>query len=179
MPNNHFSAAQCSSYTLLNESDRTISSYGSFAEGKCDIGLSTKWYRFSARAGATMPESCVPIYLCGTYSTGWVNGTYPTVHEGVASRQVCFNSRWFGCCWRTRNIRIQNCGSFYVYELKAAPYCPARYCGGPFDSSNLTSRLLIFYSSILPWSGERKSSLLCSSYSRLSVEEPGAVTAIK
>ena len=151
MPNNHFSVAQCSSYTLLNESDRTISSYGS-RWGKCDRGLSSKWYRFSARAGATMPESCVPKFLCGTVRTGWLNGKHPTVHEGVVSRQVCFHVG-DSCCWRPRNIRIRNCGGFYVYELKAVPsyYCPARYCGGPLGLSNLTSRLLIFYSSILPF----------------------------
>ena len=142
---NHFSVAQCISYTLLNESDRTTSSYGSYGTGKCDSGLSTKWYRLSARAGATMPESCVPMYLCGTYVTGWLNGKHPTVREGVVSRQVCFNL-WHDCCYWSRNIRIRNCGGFYLYELKAAPYCPARYCGGTFDSSNLTSKLLIFYS---------------------------------
>ena len=144
MPNNSFSVAQCSSYTLLNESDRTTSSYGSQDEGKCDSDLSTKWYRFSARAGGTMPETCVPLYLCGTESTGWLNGKHPAVHEGVVSRQVCLT--WRDCCWKKKDIRIQNCGGFYVYELKALPsdYCPARYCGGPFDSSNLTSRLLIF-----------------------------------
>ena len=151
MPNNHFSVAQCSSYTLLNESDRTISSYGS-RWGKCDRDLSNTWYRFSARAGATMPESCVPTYFCGTVCTGWLNGKHPTVHEGVVNRHVCFN-QWGDCCrWRI-SIRIRNCGGFYVYELKAVPsyYCPARYCGGPLGLSNLTSRLLIFYSSILPF----------------------------
>ena len=148
MPNNHFSVAQCSSYTLLNESDRTTSSYN---EGKCDRGLSTKWYRFSARAGATMPESCVPMYLCGTVYTGWLNGKHPTVHEGGVSRQVCFQFL-SDCCWWRISIRIRNCGGFYVYELKDPPaFCPARYCGGTFDPSNLTSRLLIFYPSILPF----------------------------
>ena len=92
-----------------------------------------------------MPESCVPMYLCGTIVTGWLNGKHPTVREGVVSRQVCFHFR-DDCCFHTRNIRIRNCGGFYVYELKAALGCPARYCGGTFDSSNLTSRLLIFYS---------------------------------
>ena len=92
-----------------------------------------------------MPESCVPMYLCGTFATGWLNGKHPTVREGVVSRQVCFHFR-DDCCFHTRNIRIRNCGGFYVYELKAALDCPARYCGGTFDSSNLTSRLPIFYS---------------------------------
>ena len=142
--NNHFSVAQCSSYTLLNESDRTTSSYGSDIGGKCDRDLSTKWYRFSARAGGTMPESCVPMYLCGTETTGWLNGKHPTVQEGVVSRQVCFHYRDDCCDW-TKDIRIRNCGGFYVYELKAVRYCPARYCGGPFDSSNLTSRLHMFF----------------------------------
>ena len=109
-------------------------------QSKCDRDLSTKWYRFSASAGATMPEFCVPRYLCGTRVTGWLNGTHPRVHEGVVSRQVCFHDS--NCCWRRINIRIRNCGGFYVYELKAPPDCPMRYCGGP---SNLTSRLRIFY----------------------------------
>ena len=94
-----------------------------------------------------MPESCVPTYLCGTWITGWLNGKHPTVQEGVVSRQVCFRLQDDCCFWRIK-IRNRNCGGFYVYELKAAPswLCPARYCGGPFDSSNLTSRILMFYS---------------------------------
>ena len=65
------------------------------------------------------------------------------MQEGMVSRQVCFN--WRDCCQWKINIRIRNCGDFYVYELKAPGVCGLRYCGGPFDSSNLTSRLLMFY----------------------------------
>ena len=92
-----------------------------------------------------MPESCVPMYLCGTETTGWLNGKHPTVQEGVVSRQVCFH-HGYDCCWRPKNIRIRNCGGFYVYELKDVPFCPSRYCGGTFDPSNLTSRLIMFSS---------------------------------
>ena len=130
---NCLAAPECSSYTLLNEADRSVSFKG---VAKCDSGLSTKWYRFSAAAGAAMPESCVPKNQCGTHAPGWLNGKNPTVAEGVVSRQVCYHWSSNCCLWKN-NIRVRNCGGFYVYELRKPPACQLRYCGGPAIAGSL------------------------------------------
>ena len=130
---NWLAAPECSSYTLLTEADRSVSFKGG---AKCDSGLSTKWYRFSAAAGAAMPESCVPKNQCGTHAPGWLNGKNPTVAEGVVSRQVCYHWSSNCCLWKN-NIRVRNCGGFYVYELRKPPACQLRYCGGPAIAGSL------------------------------------------
>ena len=110
----------------------------------CDGNLATKWYRFSAAAGEVMPDSCVPTWRCGTHAPGWLNGKHPTEAEGVVSRQVCYH--WISkCCNWKNNIRVRNCGGFYVYELTKPPACHLRYCGG----ANAGSFIAIRYDTIL------------------------------
>ena len=75
-----------------------------------------------------MPDTCVPKQHCGTYAPGYLTGGHPTVDEGVVSRKVCFHS-YYGCCEISQNIRVRNCGGFYVYELLPTPKCFLRYCG--------------------------------------------------
>ena len=75
-----------------------------------------------------MPETCVPIRRCGTHAPGWLNGKHPTVAEGAVTRQVCYH--WSNkCCMWENNIRVRNCGAFYVYELVKTPTYYLRYCG--------------------------------------------------
>ena len=75
-----------------------------------------------------MPDQCVPAYHCGTHAPGWLNGAHPAVAEGAVQRKVCFH--WTSnCCLWSINIRVRNCGGFYVYELSDTPACHLRYCG--------------------------------------------------
>ena len=47
---------------------------------------------------------------------GWMVGEHPTVDQGVVRRKACFH--WSNnCCSFSANIRVRNCGSYYVYEL--------------------------------------------------------------
>ena len=66
---------------------------------------------------------------CGTYSTVWLNNQHPSSDQGIISCEVCANvfNITVECPWPW-NIRVKNCGGFFVYELKATPYCPMRYC---------------------------------------------------
>jgi hypothetical protein len=125
--------AQCSQpYATLNDPTRNTS-YPAAATN-CDGYLGglqwagPSWYRFAGAAGARMPESAPPTQVCGTYATGWLNGTHPTVAEGVVNRTVCFN--WAGnvCSWST-TVQVANCDSYYLYNLPNAPECYLRYCG--------------------------------------------------
>ena len=46
------------------------------------------WYRFTAAAGVRMQTFCVPKRRCGTHAPGWLNGSHPSVGEGIVSRRV-------------------------------------------------------------------------------------------
>ena len=118
----------CKNYTVLSEEDRA---QGDTLQNnvRCDAwDLTPGWYRFQRAAGDQMPEKCVLRYRCGTHAPGWLSGAHPTVDEGVVIRQVCYH--WHtSCCHWSNNIKVRNCSSYYVYELKRTPECYLRYCG--------------------------------------------------
>ncbi|CAH3133263.1 unnamed protein product [Porites lobata] len=116
---------ECQNYGSLNSYTRKIT-YSS--GGHCDNGIGPGWFRFEGSAGTRMPTSCPPYYRCGTYATGWLNGGHPTVADGQVSRTVCFHWTSSCCEWST-NIKVRNCGSYYVYYLSGTPTCSLRYCG--------------------------------------------------
>ena len=122
----------CESYHVLNNADRNVVNTAQ-NNLKCDRSsrdLSTLpgWYRFTGAAGDKMPTECVPQKRCGTHASGWLNGAHPTVQEGIVTRQVCYH--WSSdCCRWNNNIRIKNCGAYFVYELADTPTCWLRYCG--------------------------------------------------
>ena len=96
---------------------------------RCDQRDLTKgWYRFSGQAGSAMPTKCVAKNYCGTHAPGWMQGSHPTQAQGAVTRKVCYH--WNNnCCNWSNNIRVRNCGGFYVYELDKTPVCHLRYCG--------------------------------------------------
>ena len=77
-----------------------------------------------------MPTFCPPKYRCGAYASGWLSGGHPTVADGEVSRKVCFHD-YSKCCEYSTNIKVRNCGSYYVYYLNGTPggKCYIRYCG--------------------------------------------------
>ncbi|XP_078383960.1 uncharacterized protein LOC144666402 isoform X2 [Oculina patagonica] len=118
---------ECFQYKFLNGSDRH-QDHDNYNGAKCDKDLTEDWYRFYGGAGSRMASSCVPTHRCDTDLTGWMEGSHPTVEEGVAARKVCFNG-YNNCCYKTVEINVRNCGSFYIYRLKKLSVCNARYCG--------------------------------------------------
>ena len=120
---------ECFQYRTINDASRAAS-YNN-PQYKCDRrddNISTGWYRMMGKTGNHVPEYCVPINHCGTHAPGWLNGTHPSVHEGIVTRQVCYH--WKGkCCYWKNNIKIRNCGNYYVYHLVKPPTCLLRYCG--------------------------------------------------
>ncbi|KAL9960533.1 hypothetical protein ACROYT_G034005 [Oculina patagonica] len=116
----------CKNYTVLSEADRTEGN--TVLADLCDGDLVTGWYRFQGAAGDRMPDKCVPKRRCGTDAPGWINGSHPKVNEGVVIRKVCYHD-YDSCCYVSNNIKVRNCGAFYVYELTKTPGCNRRYCG--------------------------------------------------
>ena len=49
------------------------------------------------------------------------------VVDGIVDRRACFS--WKNdCCSRSNEIRVRNCGKFYVYNLPSPKGCYQRYC---------------------------------------------------
>jgi len=118
-------AVECTSYSSLTSGDRKTTYVSK--SSLCDNNLNG-WYRFQGAAGTRMPTTCPPMERCGTAGSGWLNGVHPTVADGRVTRQACFN--WSSnCCWRSTNIEVRNCGSFYVYHFTGSGGCYHRYCG--------------------------------------------------
>ncbi|XP_015753091.1 PREDICTED: uncharacterized protein LOC107332854 isoform X1 [Acropora digitifera] len=122
---------ECYKYTSLNESNRAMTYAKRSLSGLSDSKLSG-WYRFNGGAGTQMAEVCPKMYSCSANSSGWLNGTHPSVAEGIVKRKVCFlqrASQFFNdCCNHSRTISVRNCGAFYVYGLDPPDYY-SRYCG--------------------------------------------------
>ena len=114
------SLVECSKYTFLNESNRAMTYVNSRLGNLLDSKLSG-WYRFSGGSGTQIAEACPKMYSCNTKSSGWLNGTHPTVAEGIVQRIVCFLQRvsqsFNDCCNHSNKISVRNCGEFYVYRL--------------------------------------------------------------
>ena len=105
----------CTNYTVLSEADRAQGNVQPPYD-RDDSGLATGWYRFQGPAGDLMPDKCVLMYRCGTENPGWLNGTHPTVAEGVVKRTVCHSDNRH-CCTESNIIKVRNCSGYYVYEL--------------------------------------------------------------
>ena len=139
-------ASECVNFKALNQSDRAVGNSDQ-ATVKCDGRapdniLSPGWYRMTGNSGDQIPETCVPMRRCGTSAPGWLNGTHPTVEEGVVTRQVCYH--WSNkCCNWKNNIKVRNCGDYYVYQLVKPPVCNLRYCGSKACEFEFLSQIII------------------------------------
>ncbi|XP_020609788.1 uncharacterized protein LOC110048345 isoform X2 [Orbicella faveolata] len=123
----------CSNYKTLYAADR-LTSYTSQSSVRCDkYDITPGWYRFVSSYGygyPKMPTHCPSMNRCRTHAPGWMNGYHPSVADGVVTRTVCYH--WSNnCCQWKNNIKVKNCGAFYVYELQKTPACYLRYCAEP------------------------------------------------
>jgi len=113
-----------------------------FGEMTCDKGpkFTKRWYRFSGEAGTAIAGTCPSTHHCGAIITGWMNGTHPTQEEGIVTRRSCFHFYKKCCNWK-KDIRVRNCGDFYVYELDTVPFCDARYCSDEKGNHLINSQI--------------------------------------
>ncbi|XP_078055451.1 uncharacterized protein LOC144480175 [Mustelus asterias] len=122
----------CRNHTVLDQSWRSTDCKRTECANKwkCDLHLCEGWYRFKSSGGWKIPETVVPVHRCSTAATGWLNGSHPTVEQGEVNMTVCFN--WDGnyCNW-DREIKIKNCSSYFVYELKPPRTSWSAYCTEP------------------------------------------------
>ncbi len=124
----------CRHYQTLSEGGRAVTDTSYWNYRQCDDKL-YGWYRFMGNAGNRMLDYC-PLatgssgHKCGAYYQGWItSGSKPSVYDGEVSRLVCFSSYRACSCQYQQQIKIRNCGSFYVYWITSVPTCSLRYCG--------------------------------------------------
>ena len=123
------SFSECRNYKTLSSVDRKVTyrPYHRLRDGTLGPG----WFRFQGDAGTKMPTSCTPMYRCGSYGTGWLNGAHPQEHEGSVTRKACFHYPP-SCCRFPKNIQVRNCSGYYVYYLTAT-IGTVRYCGTDWE----------------------------------------------
>merc|ERR1712087_167701 len=87
----------------------------------------SSWYRFMGQAGTKMPEFPYGSSTCQTWAPGWINGKHPTRKGQIVERLACFTVGE-NTCYDRENIKITNCGSFFLYFLPDITKCNNRYC---------------------------------------------------
>jgi hypothetical protein len=125
------------SYTVINDTRRSTSNVFNATRGDallCDRGeiKESLWYRFELADGNKLATSRPESHQCGTFSPIWMNGSHPSVVDGEVQRKACAYvpvAFPFGCAY-AYNIKVLNCGSFYVYQLKPPRHCFLAYCVG-------------------------------------------------
>ena len=75
-----------------------------------------------------MPTQCVPDNRCGAVFSGWLKGGHPTLADGEVSSEVCFTFSG-DCCENSMNIKVKDCGSYFIYKLQKVYAWCQRYCG--------------------------------------------------
>ena len=58
-----------------------------------------------------------------------MNGSHPTVAEGVVTREVCYTFHEKECCYLRDTISVKNCSGYFVYKLERPESPVVRYCG--------------------------------------------------
>lgn len=124
-----FDPCNSGNYQTLNSSDRLVGNTDQRSL-KCDKrDLIRGWYRFTGDAGDKMPNTRpTSTRRCGTHAPGWIDGGNPSVAAGEVTRKVCYYWSGVDCRWNN-NIKVKNCGAFFVYKLRKPPVCWLRYCG--------------------------------------------------
>lgn len=97
----------------------------------------TGWYRIITGGNFNyLPEGPVAQSQCGTYGTGYLQGTHPTAAEGIVTRTAGFT--WDNALNCVVNIQVVNCNhEYYVYYLPEACACANSYCASNVVPANL------------------------------------------
>nr|XP_021336104.1 uncharacterized protein zmp:0000001031 isoform X2 [Danio rerio] len=110
----------CHQYTTLDEYWRNIRIKYYLDHDDTMVEWSG-WYRlYLTGQSAQMSEWCMSSMGCGGYTGLYLNGSHPTLEDGVVTRDVVGRNMWSNQCgkYRSSSIRVKACpGDYYVYEL--------------------------------------------------------------
>ena len=130
----------CTDYKILDEKERNHHFKTPESSWWCDkTGVSYKrspkwhgdnWYRFLPPAGTKIPEEAPTYQYCGTSASGWLQGSHPINLGETVIRTVCFVWSASKTCHSsyTSQIKVRNCGQFFLYNLVDVKACNLGYC---------------------------------------------------
>jgi len=127
----------CNDYKILNEMERNHQVKTSGDSWSDSTGCSGKkspqwhgddWYRFLSPAGTRIAEQAPGVYYCGSSASGWMQGSHPTSLGETVTRTVCFQGSSSYPCWQSTEIKVRNCGQYFLYRLVNTPTCNLGYC---------------------------------------------------
>uniref|UniRef100_A0A673GTB2 ZP domain-containing protein n=1 Tax=Sinocyclocheilus rhinocerous TaxID=307959 RepID=A0A673GTB2_9TELE len=157
------SSDPCYDYNTLDEYWRDIRQNAYQYSGHDDTLVEwSGWYRLSLNGeSAQMSEWCVSNMRCGGYTGLYLNGSHPTLEDGVVTREVLGNYIWSHQCdnYTSTSIQVKTCpGDYYVYEfVKPNISAPMpTYCSVAFSS--ISSDPCYNYESLdRPWRANNES----------------------
>ncbi|XP_052787586.1 von Willebrand factor D and EGF domain-containing protein-like [Mya arenaria] len=119
----------CTSFKNLNSSSLLTDNTGI---SNPPLHLSPGWYRYTGTLSGVMSTSCPNVTnQCGAKKQAWLKGQLPSYSSGLVDVDVCIRTDDTQCCQVQNTIQVQNCNSFYVYNLTGLPP-DTHYC---FNSS--------------------------------------------
>ena len=122
-------------YKIINDPRRSTAFVATGKRYICDRDRMAEdtWYRFLSEAGGEMATTMPKRNRCGTYIPIWMNGSHPTVADGVVTREACAGVPIWSArpnCSVSYNIKVRNCSGYYIYQLKNTEQCYKAYCVG-------------------------------------------------
>nr|XP_022312815.1 uncharacterized protein LOC111117870 isoform X2 [Crassostrea virginica] len=139
---------QCSDtvYKELGDLVKRSPTYMYDAAPLCDRYLTQGWYRAGFHQ---IPTTAPWLTACGTLFPYWMDDTAPNNKGETKSVKVC-QVGFSGPCERTHNIRMTNCGRYFVYELIPLDICSAAYCFEPDNTcvSDIPKNIEVKYHSV-------------------------------
>ena len=130
----------CDDYNVLNDSTRKMTFYSKESKDwTCDNAnvnyrLSPDWkgegwYRVVGPAGTRLADTPTKgYYYCGTAAARYVQGNHPTKIGETVSTKACYYYVSNLPCHKPQDIKIRNCGEYYLYYLPETRSCWQGYC---------------------------------------------------
>ena len=117
----------CFYHEVLDVSNRILSTLFTGGKNPDSSKLSrTHWYQFS---GQRILSFCPTSSSCGAQPPGWLNGQYPSRHDGIKQMELCFRED-SDCCSFNVSVLVRQCYGYYVFRFNGI-LPEGRFCTEP------------------------------------------------
>ena len=127
----------CDDYNVLSNSKRKTSNSGyhgyicdNTINGGDEISPDWKgegWYRVIGPAGSKVADTPIELSHCGTAGSRYVQGSHPILIGETVKTKACYKDGNTLCKY-PQNVKIRNCGTYFLYYLPNTSHCSQGYC---------------------------------------------------
>ncbi|KXJ22924.1 Pancreatic secretory granule membrane major glycoprotein GP2 [Exaiptasia diaphana] len=114
----------CVDYKSIDDPTRLPNAKSAKPSDRVSLSRRTHWYRLT---GKRISTSCPKSGSCGTQTPGWLNGTYPTLEDGIKKMELCYRTAGSNCCASKVNVLVRQCYGYYVFKFEDFPD-DGRFC---------------------------------------------------